>query len=430
MKKTYKETSDKLNKLSNHIQLSESDKSNNEKKQKKKKPSFRTSEVIVLIFLTSFISLAVGGALTYNLTSTSSKYSRADEELQTFLKTYEEVKSNYYKDVDKEKLIEGAIDGMLSTLDGYSTYYNEDESNKFNIRLDGEYNGLGIEVYNNEDGDITIAGVIDDSPASEAGLETDDILIKYNDEDIKGMNINEFVKKVKEDKQNSFELTYIRDGEEKTSKLTKNNIVLKSVASKSFDDNKIGYIYVNVFANNTQKQFEDALKKLEDNGMETLIIDLRGNSGGHLSTAEKMASMFVDKSHPIYQIKSKTKTKKYYSKGKENKDYNIIVLVNGQSASASEVLASALKEQAGAILIGKKTYGKGTVQEMQSLSNGSQFKLTTKEWLTSEGKEVNGKGLEVDVEIDLDEKYLKEPTDENDSQLQKAIEEAKKLEEK
>ena len=430
MKKIEKETSDRLNRLSDHIQTLGNDKIVIEKKKKEKKPSFRTSEVIVLIFLTSFISLAVGGALTYNLTSTTSKYSRADEELQTFLKTYEEVKSNYYKDVDKEKLIDGAINGMLSTLDGYSNYYNADESNNFNIKLDGEYEGLGVEVYNNDDGDITIAGVIKDSPASEAGLETYDVLIKYNDKNIKGMNISEFVKLVKEDNQKEFELTYIRDGEEKTVKLTKNNIVLKSVATKTFDDDKIGYIYVNVFASNTQKQFKEALEKFEEKGIETLIIDLRGNSGGHLDTAEKMASMFVDKTHPIYQIKSKTKTKKYYSKGKEDKDYNIIVLVNGQSASASEVLASALKEQAGAILIGKKTYGKGTVQEMQTLSNGSQFKLTTKEWLTSEGKVVNGKGLDVDVEVDLDEKYAEEPSDENDSQLQKAIEEAKKLKEK
>lgn len=430
MKKIERETSDKLNKLSNHIQTLNDDKITIEKKKKVKKPSFRTSEVIVLIFLTSFISLAVGGALTYNLTSSASKYNRADEELQTFLKTYEEVKSNYYKDTDKEKLIEGAIDGMLSTLDGYSTYYNEDESNNFNIRLDGEYEGLGVEVYNNEDGDITVAGVIKDSPASEAGIEAKDILIRYNDKNIKGMNITEFVKMVKEDNQKEFKLTFFRDGKEKTVKLTKNNIVLKSVATKTFDEDKIGYIYVNVFASNTQKQFKEALEKLEDKGIETLIIDLRGNSGGHLDTAEKMASMFVDKTHPIYQIKSKTKTKKYYSKGKENKEYNIIVLVNGQSASASEVLASALKEQAGAILIGKKTYGKGTVQEMQTLANGSQFKLTTKEWLTSEGKEINGKGLDVDVEVDLDEKYIKDPSDENDSQLQKAIEEAKKLKEK
>ena len=172
---------------------------------------------------------------------------------------------------------------------------------------------------------------------------------------------------------------------------------------------------------NTDTQFKKHLDELEKDGIDSLIIDLRGNTGGHLTSVENMMSMFLDKTKVIYQIESKGKTTKYYSKGKETKKYPIVVLVDELSASASEMLTATLKESYGATVVGKTTFGKGTVQELLD-SNENQYKITTKKWLTPNGNWINEVGVKPDVEVDLDEKYLKEPTKENDNQLQKAIE--------
>ena len=178
------------------------------------------------------------------------------------------------------------------------------------------------------------------------------------------------------------------------------------------DNKKIGYIRLTIFASNSDEQFKKALDELEDKGIDGLVIDLRGNSGGHLVTAENIISMFLDSTHPIYQIKSKDGQKKYYSNGKETKKYKIAVLIDSSSASASEVVTSALKEQYGATVVGENSYGKGTVQELQTLPDGEQYKLTTKSWLTSSGKVIDKKGIEPDYAITLNNEYFEDPTDE------------------
>ena len=237
------------------------------------------------------------------------------------------------------------------------------------------------------------------------------------------MTISDFSNLVKKQK-GTFNITYRRDGKENTVKLKTDTVELKSVSSKIIDkdDKKIGYIRATIFANNTYEQFKKELSGLEDKNIDGLVIDLRGNSGGHLSAAEQIISLFLDSSHPIYQIKSKNGQNTYYSTGKETKKYKIIILIDGNSASASEVVTSALKEQYGALVVGEKSYGKGTVQELQTLPNGEQYKLTTKTWLTSKGEVIDGKGIKPDYKVSLDDKYLENPSDENDNQLQKAIE--------
>ena len=237
------------------------------------------------------------------------------------------------------------------------------------------------------------------------------------------MSIDEFSELVKKQK-GEFNITYKRGDNEKTVQLKVDTIEIQSVSSKVInkDNKKIGYIRTTIFANNTYEQFKKELDKLEDEGIDGLVIDLRGNSGGHLSSAEQIISLFLDSSHPIYQIKSKESKNIYYSTGKETKNYKISILIDGNSASASEVVTSALAEQYGAKTVGKKSYGKGTVQELQTLSDGDQYKLTTKSWLTSKGKVIDGKGIEPDYDVTLSDEYLENPTDENDDQLQKAIE--------
>ena len=329
---------------------------------------------------------------------------------------------NYYGDVDKTKLVDSAIAGMLSTLDKNSTYVGGSDTN-FSIYLEGSYEGTGIQVFNDEDNNVVIYSVFEGTPASKAGLKAGDIIIKLNDKDTTNMLVSDFSDLVKEQKGN-FKITYKREDIEKTVKIKADTVELKSVSSKMIEksNKKIGYIRTTIFANNTDEQFKKELNSLEDKGMNGLIIDLRGNSGGHLTTAEEIISMFLDSSHPIYQIKTKENQSKYYSTGKETKKYKIVILIDGNSASASEVLTSALKEQYGASLVGEKSYGKGTVQELQTLPNGEQYKLTTKSWLTSKGKVIDGKGIEPDYKVSLDDKYAEDPSDENDNQLRKAIE--------
>lgn len=387
--------------------------------KRKNMPTFKTKEVVFLLVLTSIIALTMGGLVTYNV---ALKGERVDEELQDFIENYDYIVENYYGDVDKTKLIDSAIAGMLTTLDKNSAYVGGEDTN-FSIYLEGTYEGTGIQVYNDDNNNVVIYSVFEGSAASKAGLQAGDIIVKLNDKDTTNMTISDFADLVKKQK-GTFNITYKRDGKEKSVKLSVDKVELKSVFSKVIkkEDKKIGYIRVSIFANNTYEQFKKELQDLEDKNIDGLVIDLRGNSGGHLSAAEEIISLFLDSSHPIYQIKTKEYQKKYYSTGKETKKYKISILIDGNSASASEVVTSALMEQYGAKTIGEKSYGKGTVQELQTLPNGEQYKLTTKSWLTSKGEVIDGKGIKPDYEVSLDDKYLEDPSDENDNQLQKALE--------
>lgn len=411
MNKKEQKTSDNLEKLSKSLDI----KVNN----KKNLPTFKTKEVVFLLLITSIISLIMGGIVIYNV---SLKNENVDSELAEFIKNYDYITNNYYGEVDKNELIDSAIAGMLNTLDKNSTYVGSDDDN-FSIYLEGSYEGTGIQVYNDEDNNIVIYSVFDDTSASKAGLKAGDVIIRLNDKDTTNMSISDFSSLVKKQK-GKFKITYKRDDEEKTVSLKVSKVELKSVYSETIEknDKKIGYIQMSIFANNTYEQFKKALSNLENENMNGLIIDLRSNSGGHLSSAEEIISLFLDSSHPIYQIKTKDSLNTYYSLGKETKKYKIVILIDKNSASASEVVTSALTEQYGAVTVGEKSYGKGTVQELQSLNDGEQYKLTTKSWLTSKGKVIDGKGIEPDYKVSLDEKYYDEPSFDNDNQLQKAIE--------
>lgn len=411
MKMREQKTSDNIEKLSQSLDIKVN--------KRKVVPTFKTKEVVFLLLLTSVIGLAMGSLVTYNVVL---KGEKVDDELQDFITNYDYIVDNYYGEVDKAKLIDSAIAGMLNTLDKNSSYVGGSDTN-FSIYLEGTYKGTGIQVYNDEDNNVVIYAVFEGTPASKAGLKAGDIIVKLNDKDTTNMSISDFSDLVKK-QDGSFNITYRRDGVDKTIKLKVDTVELKSVSSKVIeeDNKKIGYIRTTIFANNTYEQFKKELDSLEEKDIDSLIIDLRGNSGGHLSAAEEIISLFLDSSHPIYQIKTKDNQSKYYSTGKETKDYKIVILMDGNSASASEVVTSALKEQYGAVTVGEKSYGKGTVQELQTLPNGEQYKLTTKSWLTSKGEVIDGKGIEPDYKVSLDEKYSEDPTDENDNQLQKAIE--------
>lgn len=435
-KKTELKTREKLQKLNAVIgdteqskfitPKTETPKSKKNNSSQKNKNTFKTSEVVVIVIITIVISLVMGGVFTYKLFGISGGH-RVESELQDFIDNYQYIIDNYNGDIDKEELLDAALEGMLGTLDKNSTYLDADASNNFNIYLEGSYEGMGIVVYNDKDDNIIINQVFSDSPADKAGLQAGDIITKLNGDKVSGLTTMEFKNKLYKI-DGDITITYLRDEKEKTAKVSIDKINLQSVTTKTFTKNgqKVGYIYVNIFASNTGKQFKDKLEELQEKNIDSLIIDLRSNSGGYLSAAGNILSLFLDSSHPIYQIQKDKKTTKYYSDGKETLKIDIAVLVNGGSASASEIVTSALKEQYGATIIGQTTYGKGTVQELQSLPNGDKYKLTTKNWLTSKGTWVDKKGITPDIEVGLSEEYTKNPTDDNDNQLQTALEELTK----
>ncbi len=383
------------------------------------KGRFKTIEVIFLLVITSIISIIVGYMIKK---PTESKIE--DEYLEKIMNNYQYIVDNYYDDIDKEKLVSGAIDGMINSLgDDHSQLMTQESSSSFYINLEGTYEGIGVEIYNNDNNDIVVLGIIKDSPASKAGLKPGDIIKKIDDKDLTNTQVSVLTKYVQDNKKASYKLVIVRDGVEQNITIERSMITIKSVLSKTFERNgkKIGYIYMSVFANATSKQFSDALKELENANIDALIIDVRNNSGGHLTTAVSVISNFLNGKNVIYQIEKDGNRTKFYSEGKVNKKYPIVVLQNGDSASASELLASSLKESYGATIIGTKSYGKGTVQEVVDLDNGDKYKFTTKKWLTPNGNFINKVGIKPDVEVELDEKYFETPTDENDNQLQTAI---------
>lgn len=403
------------------ISNSKQEKKNGEKIQKRS--TFSTAEVVTIVIITAFISLLMGLVIS-NSTNQTGNYKAVSPEMQDFLEEYNNIIDNYYDDVDEKELLDAALESVIDSLgDPYTGVVDDSLANSLSTRLQGTYSGFGIEIANNSENYIYIVNVIEDTPAEKVGLQLYDKIISMDGVDVTNTSTTDFVTMVKKNTNQVIKLTILREGVEMNIDITREKITLKSVSSTTYevDNKKIGYIYISVFAANTDSQFSEALATLEESGIDSLIIDLRDNTGGHLTAVENMMSEFFDKTHIIYQIQDKKDVTKYYSTGKETKEYPIAVLVNGNSASASEMLTAALQEEYGATVIGTNTYGKGTVQEVQSTNSGVQYKLTTKKWLTPKGNWVNGVGISPDVEVKLDESYFSNPTEDNDNQLQAAF---------
>ena len=387
-----------------------------DKKIKKSKLKYNILELIIIIVIVFGLGLIIGGIVMHSRGS----FKGSEMSLNEFISTYNEIVENYYQDVDKDKLLESGISGMLRYLgDPYSTYMDKDSATEFNEDVDGTYQGIGAEIKYNSDNLPIINRVFENSPAEKAGLKANDIILKVNDEDVTKLSLSALADKVKGDKETDVKITIKRDGEEKEYTLTRAIVDGLSVTSEVIEKNnkKIGYIYISIFASNTTGQFKKELEDLEKKGIDSLIIDVRGNHGGYLTTVTDIISLFIKKDAPIYQLKTKENVEIIYDKTDESRDYPIVVLTDGISASASELLAGALSETYGATIVGTKTYGKGKVQRVSTLSSGAMFKYTYQEWLTPNGNYIDQKGIEPDVEIkyEYNEKGI-------DNQKDKAIE--------
>ena len=377
----------------------------------KNKFGLSIKEIIVMILVTAITTSLTTGIIIYNnnVLENGAVNINKDKDLKEFLKVYANLNKDYYEDIDKGKMLDSAIEAMVDYLgEDYSTYLDKDETDSLEKELSGTYNGIGISVINNN----CIYKVYSDTPASRVDLQVDDIIINVNGKDVGEENIANMI--LKDGSENTL---IVKRGEE-THEVKVSAEEINSPLTREVIDN-IGYIEVPVFSYKVAEEFRKALEEIESKGINSLIIDLRSNTGGFLAGASKIASMFLEKDKVIYSLEEKNKKQTIKDETDEKRNYKIVVLINGSTASASEVLASALKESYGATLIGSSTYGKGKVQQTKTLDDGSMVKYTTAKWYTPSGECIDEVGIFPDYAVKLEED---EEGNYIDTQLNKAIE--------
>lgn len=386
----------------------------------KKKKGISALALVLAILISLFAGMILGASVLYT-NGDHTKY-ESIQDINSIEDAYNKIVNEYYGELDKEKLKNTAIEAMFNSLDTHTEYYEEGEAISFNNRVNGEYKGLGIEATTTNKG-ILVVRVLPSSPSEIAGLKANDIITKLNNESLKGKTAVEFTSMISK-LDGELNLTILRNNKEKDYKVTLGNVVIDSVKSDVFEINnkRIGYIDIDLFSLNSGALFKKELNKIEESGIDSLIIDVRDNAGGYLSQVTDILKLFLKRDQILYKLQSKLELVTEKDDTDEYRGYSIVVLTNEASASASEILSAALKDNLGAILVGKKTYGKGSAQETANLSGGGMVKMTTKVWLTPNGECIDKVGIKPDYDVTLDKEYYNSPSNETDNQLQKAIE--------
>lgn len=389
----------------------------------KEKESYSFDEV----FSITIFSLLLGVLACFSVLTILNKgknYFVLSKELAKFVDAYDAIVDNYYKEVDKDKLVESAINGMVSSIgDEYTSYSDKDVTDNFNEAVNGKYMGIGALIMKSEN-DLVIYKVFEDSPSYKAGLKDGDIILKLDDKDTKDMSVNDIASIVKNDRNKEVKILVKRGEENLDITIVKDMVELPVVSGKviNHNDKKIGYISLSIFSSVASEQFNKELVKLEKEGISGLVIDVRGNSGGYLTTVTDIASYFLKKGDIIYKLEVNDKVTVRKDKTKESRDYPVAVLIDKNSASASEILASSIKESYNGYVVGTNSYGKGTVQQTLVLSDGSMIKYTIEKWLTPLGNWINEEGVVPTNYVELSSEYLNNPVFENDNQLNEALE--------
>lgn len=332
------------------------------------------------------------------------------------------IDENYIGDVDEEALEEGIYKGYIQGLeDPYSVYYNEEETKDLYETTEGEYSGIGAVLSQElESGVITLVQIYEDSPAAKAGLKDNDILTKVGDIEVTGMDLSEVVTYIKGEKGTDVDLTVLRgeDAEEITVTATRDTVEAQTVKYEMLEGNT-GYLSVSEFDSVTYAQYEEALNELTDQGMTGLIVDLRNNPGGNLNTVCEMLDLVLPKGTIVYTEDKGGKRETATSDDEHQINVPMVVLVNGNSASASEIYAGAIQDYGIGKIVGTQTYGKGVVQQIFDLGDGTSVKLTIAEYFTPNGRNIDGEGITPDVEVEYE---ADENNPEADNQLEKALE--------
>lgn len=391
--------------------------------------------VVAIVIMTNIMTYIVGNVLPTPLNNKVLISKSEFDELNTFYKKYakvmtaeESIKKNFLKEVDDETLIDGQLKGMFEALkDPYSLYMTKEEFKDFMEHTKGVYGGIGVIVTPGEDNLITVVSPIEDTPGEKAGIKTGDKIIKVNGEEFSADKMDAAVKIMKGEPGTEVSLTILRqDKEGKTNeiemKIVREEIRIKSVKSTVLED-KIGYIKITSFDDLTYKDFKSELNSLEKQNIKGIVLDLRNNPGGLLDVCADIADEFLGEGTIVY-TETRNGEREYLKSDKKKTDLPLVVLVNEGSASASEILAGAIKDTKRGELIGTKTFGKGIVQRIIKLPDGSGYKLTVSEYFTPNGTNIHGIGITPDVIIELPEdvEMIGVENLKQDVQLQKAIE--------
>lgn len=353
---------------------------------------------VIVLFLTAIVS---AGVTMLALTTGEEKVVEVIQpvERQEFSKLYDvfdELKDSYYSEFDEEELVNGAINGMVDALeDPYSDYMNVDEASQFDESISSSFQGIGAEIQE-RNGVITVVSPIKNSPAERAGLMPNDQILSVDGEDIRGFSASEAVLLIRGEKGTDVTLT-IKRGEAEPIEvtITRDDIPIETVYAEMMD-NGVAHIAISNFSRNTYEELLTALEEMEAAGMTSLLLDVRQNPGGLLDVAIDIASLFVEEGEPILQIEQQEQAEIIPAQGGEKISIPTAVIIDEGSASASEIIAAALSESADVPLVGLTTFGKGTVQSVEDLEDGSNIKLTTAKWLTPDGNWIHEKGVEPD----------------------------------
>ena len=342
-------------------------------------------------------------------------------ELRTFTDVYARIKADYVESVDDKTLLTHAIRGMLSGLDPHSTYLDPEEFKELQAGTTGTFGGLGIEV-GMEDGFVKVIAPIDDTPAQRAGIQAGDLIIRLDDQPVQGMTLNDAVKLMRGEPGTEIKLTVVRKGEEKPLEITLERAIIrvKSVKSRTLEPG-YGYVRITQFQSQTGEQLRQALEGLQkeaDGKLKGLVLDLRNNPGGVLQASVSVADAFLEDGLVVYTDGRVKDAEMRYSAhaGDMLNGAPMVVLVNGGSASASEIVAGALQDQKRALIMGSKTFGKGSVQSIQELANGGAVKLTTSRYYTPSGRSIQAEGIVPDIvlpqitvdKVELEDRGVKE----------------------
>jgi carboxyl-terminal processing protease len=359
----------------------------------------RNKKIGWLILVGFVFGFFVGGLFVHNVSALSNK---TYEKLKVFTDCLEIVKKNYVEDVKTEDLITGAIEGMLNSLDPYSSYLDPDMYRELQVETKGSFGGLGIEIAI-KDEMLTVIAPIDDTPAYRAGIKAGDKILKINEESTKGLSLMECVKRLRGPKGSHVTITITREGFTQTQDITimRDTIKVQSVKFKTLEKG-YGYLKLSQFQEKTSadaRRALEALQKENPEGLKGLILDLRNDPGGLLDQAVEVANLFLDKG-VIVTIKGRNEEDKTVFNAKAEgtmPNWPMVVLVNQGSASASEIVAGALQDYGRAVIMGSKTFGKGSVQTIIPLDDGSGIRLTTARYYTPKGRSIHEKGIQPDI---------------------------------
>ena len=400
------------------------------------KKTYKAYKIVMLVVLTAFITFLITSIAMYNYLNgiqgiridfSDFKNTSSDDSIDSSIKKYRALIDQYYLgDIDENALKEGAIKGYIDALDDpYTEFISAEDMKDYTEGLLGNFVGIGIYMVQDKEVDrIQVLSPIKNTPAEKAGIQPGDYIVKVDDVEYKGSEMSKAADLIKGEEGTTVKLTILRGTETKEYEIKRERIVTNPVTSKVLSNN-IGYIELTSFDEDTAKQFKDEFDKINGQNIKSLIIDLRNNGGGIVDVATEIADYIADKDSTLL-ITTNKQQKEEVTKSKHNPIINmpIVVLVNENSASASEILAGALKDLNKATLVGRKTYGKGVIQGVMTLSDGSGLKITTQEYMTPNREKINKKGIEPNEEVKLPDtvKNVMNVKEEEDTQLKKAIE--------